>query len=458
MAVLPFSWPFLAAFPVMLGMVTALSHGGVMRSWWRRLPPVRAVAWLLVSFVAATAAGPLITRLPVAGGLTVAAAVGLVNARAWYGLARLAARVQPRPLASVPARVVLGLPYAPLSAVAVFALVIIFARLLFTGTIEVPVTHVPAAASSSSVSSAALGSGPANVAQAGVGGAVKGRAAAPSAASPSAASPAVAAAAARSAVLVVGGFGSSCCDAANQLRGLLAPMPVRQFSYAGMDARGKAIPSGPAATNVSLPVLGDKVAAQVESLHAASGRPVALVAESEGTLGVYAMLARHPGLPLSAIVLLSPIVSPDQLGGSASADAAVSGDALSELDHLVGSISPYGPAGAQALLSSVSQVGARYFDDVVADASSGGGSIRWLTVIPLADAVTLPDCSLPASVIVVSAFHGGLLGDAAVLPMVAEFLSGQPVSQDDPGMREEAEVITGASAVWRLPDTRSSCL
>ena len=28
-AVLPFSWPFLAAFPIMLGIVVALSHGGV---------------------------------------------------------------------------------------------------------------------------------------------------------------------------------------------------------------------------------------------------------------------------------------------------------------------------------------------------------------------------------------------------------------------------------------------
>ena len=46
-AVLPFSWPFLAAFPIMLGIVAALSHGGAVRSWWRRLPPARAVLWLL---------------------------------------------------------------------------------------------------------------------------------------------------------------------------------------------------------------------------------------------------------------------------------------------------------------------------------------------------------------------------------------------------------------------------
>jgi hypothetical protein len=53
-AVLPFSWPFLAAFPLMLGIVAALSHGGVITAWWRRLPPARTVLWLLGSFAAAT--------------------------------------------------------------------------------------------------------------------------------------------------------------------------------------------------------------------------------------------------------------------------------------------------------------------------------------------------------------------------------------------------------------------
>src|SRR6204780_3877603 len=33
-AVLPFSWPFLAAFPIMLGIVAALSHGGGITPWW----------------------------------------------------------------------------------------------------------------------------------------------------------------------------------------------------------------------------------------------------------------------------------------------------------------------------------------------------------------------------------------------------------------------------------------
>jgi hypothetical protein len=77
-------------------------------------------------------------------------------------------------------------------------------------------------------------------------------------------------------------------------------------------------------------------------------------------------------------------------------------------------------------------------------------------VVPLADALTLPVCGLPPDVIVVPAFHGGLLGDGSVLPMVSAFLEGQQVS-GTPDMREAAEAITGAAAAWRMPDTRSAC-
>ncbi len=239
------------------------------------------------------------------------------------------------------------------------------------------------------------------------------------------------AAATASAVLVVGGWGSSCCDAANGLRATLPGAAVRQFSYVGLNAKGRPIPSGASADDLPLPVLGDRIAAQVLDLHAASGRPVAVVAESEGTLGVYAMLARHPGLPVSSVVLLSPIVSPGQLTYPPGPDGASASEAaLDELNHLVGGMSPYGPSGAQNLLSSVSEFGARYFDDVVTAAGGGaeGKSIRWLAVVPLADAVTLPECELPPGVIVVPAFHGGLLGDPSVLPMVSAFLSGHNVT------------------------------
>src|SRR6202035_3611943 len=34
-ALLPFSWPYLAAVPILLGTAVALSQGGVGQAWWR---------------------------------------------------------------------------------------------------------------------------------------------------------------------------------------------------------------------------------------------------------------------------------------------------------------------------------------------------------------------------------------------------------------------------------------
>jgi hypothetical protein len=347
----------------------------------------------------------------------------------------------PRAHESVASRLVFSLPFAPIAAVMVLALVVGVARLMFTGTIQLPISP-PASALGTSLAG---------------GGTVAGEAAG------TAASPATdgqtAGTMVASAVLVVGGWGSTCCDAANSLHAVLPAMPARQFSYAGLNANGQPIPGGEAADDLPLPVLGDRIAAQVRALSAATRRPVAVVAESEGTLGVYAMLARDRGLPISAVVLLSPIVEPGQGALPGPGGTSVSEEALDALNRLVGRMSPYGPGGARALLSSVSEYGSRYFDAMLRAAgnSAGGKPVRWLAVVPLADAVTLPYCALPPGVIVVPAFHGGLLGEPTVLPLVSAFLSGRTVAARDSRLRAAAEVITGAAAAWRMPDTGAAC-
>jgi hypothetical protein len=176
---------------------------------------------------------------------------------------------------------------------------------------------------------------------------------------------------------------------------------------------------------MSIQVLGDRMATQVEKLYRLAGAPVDIVAESEGTLGLYAMLARHPHLPVRSVVLLSPIVQPGQLG---QAGGTVPGAALTTLNNLVGGMSPYGSSGAQELINSVSEVGGRYFERVSRDRG-----LSWLAVVPLADAVTLPACPMPQNVIFVDAFHGGLLGDPSVRRIVAAFLAGRHTLGPGPG-------------------------
>jgi hypothetical protein len=429
-SLLPFSWPYLAALPAMLLIMIPLAHGGMLGSWWRTLPPARAVGWLLASFLVLSAAAAVIGSLGTAAAVAVSALAGLVNARAWYGVAAAVSR-QPVPGADLRARArrrhvrvpALTAPVAPLAAAVALALLVGGTRLGFVVAGTTPLPGGPAAVPSRAAIMAAS-SVPGSDAS--------GRL--------------------TSAVLVIPGFGSSCCYP-SESRALIGPAAlVRPFSYVGLGAGGRPLPYGLDATDLPLSVLGDRIAQQVWQLHRETGRPVDIVAESEGTLGVYAMLARHPGVPIRSVVLLSPIIDPGQASGvgqavaAGSSDDPVSGDALTELVKVAGALSPFGASGAQRLIGSVGSDGAAY----AAAAVRNGQRIHWLAVVPLADAVTLPVCDLPSDVIVLPALHGSLLGDYAVDRMAHRFLSDEDVAGAQQ-LRDTAEVIAAAAAAWRMP-------
>jgi len=160
-------------------------------------------------------------------------------------------------------------------------------------------------------------------------------------------------------VLEIAGFGSWCCGQNRALAKVHPDAVVQQFSYRGTNRYGQPLPYGPKAGNIPLPLLGDRIAAQVQRLHKLTGKPVDIVAESEGTLGVDAMLARHPGAPVGSVALLSPIVAPGQSGyREGGGTGLVTGDELHALIWFVGGLSPYGTSGAQTLINSVNRVGA----------------------------------------------------------------------------------------------------
>ena len=84
-ALLPFSWPYLAAVPILLGTAVALSQGGVGQAWWRRLPPTRTAAWVIATFAVLSLASVLMTHLDTPGIVAVA---GLGRDRRRSGLVR----------------------------------------------------------------------------------------------------------------------------------------------------------------------------------------------------------------------------------------------------------------------------------------------------------------------------------------------------------------------------------
>jgi hypothetical protein len=428
-ALLPFSWPFLGMLPVLVLFALLLSHGSAASWWWRTLPPLRAATWLLTEFMVLSAAALVINRLPAGYAVPLAGLAGVVNARAWYGVtAALAGPLSARSPGARPARrrspATRRLPIAPVAAVLAIGLVIGVARAGFA-VATAPHQH------RSTQAQAAIGT----------------KDPPPS----SAADPAPSGAARQSPVLEIQGFGSSCCSTASSLRAIAGHAVAQQFSYRGLNSRGQPLPQGPAASDLPLPVLGDRIAAQVKRLYAETGRPVDLVAESEGTLGVYAMLARHPDVPIGSVVLLSPIIAPGQVSYPADdrdARGEVPGYALQAVVWFIGGLSPFGTSGAEKLINSVDQTGANYVQAAVQ--ANQLKPKRWLAVLPLADSLTLPACQLPADTMVVAALHGGLLGNAGVQDTVRDFLAGQAVSAESP-LQEAAEAVAQAAAAWRMP-------
>jgi len=411
----------------MLLIALPLSHAGLAGTWWRTLPPLSAAWWLLAEFCVLTVAAAVSTALPPPDAVAVAGLAGLVNARAWYGLtAALARAAVPAPAARAPAgaaeavAVPLGghrIPAGPMALAAVIAEVIALTRLVFVFSGPAATGHPQAAVAWA----------------AGTGGAVPARDAV--------------ADAGRDPVLEVAGFGSWCCGQDHALAQALPGTVVQQFSYRGTDHRGQPLPYGSKASNLPLPQLGDRIAAQVWRLHEETGKPVDIVAESEGTLGLDAMLALHPDAPVGSVVLLSPIVAPGQFGYHSTGSSLVTRDELHALIWFVGGLSPFGTSGAQTLINSVNSVGARF-----AAVAAHHAPVRLLEVIPLADAVTLPACPLPPSVVVIPAFHGELLGDPAALHTVRRFLTHQPVT-GAPNLRATAEIVAAAAAAWRMPES-----
>jgi hypothetical protein len=420
-AILPFSWPFFGALLLMLLIALPLAHGGAHASWWRALPPLRAMAWLLADFVVLSLIAALIGRLPVAAAIPLAALAGVANARAWYGLARAVAPRAAR-RAAAPVRPLGRLPLAPVAALLVLGLVVGLTRLAF-----------------------AVGHGPPQVAAAA---ALQPGAVAPGAAARAAGGSGVAHRSRHDPVLVILGFGSACCSDGRGLQPVAPGAILQQFSYRGLAPDGQPLPEGNGAGDIPLPQLGRLITAQVLRLHAETGRPVDIIAESEGTLGVDAMLATHSPLPLGAMVMMSPIVTPGQVsytGGSGTAAGLVPADELRAVVWFVGGLSPFGSSGAQTLISSVDATGARF-----AAAAARHHPLRWMILVPLADAVTLPVCPLPRGVVVIPALHGDLLGTPAVMTMVREFLAGHGTPAQT-RFNSAAELVAAAAAAWRMP-------
>lgn len=395
MAVVALSWLFFVAVPVVL-MAALLVHGGpVHRSWWRDRPVAATVRVTLVAFVELTAAGAALVWAPAAAWVPIAALAGLANAWCWLHLVHA--------LAGVPAQR-RARPFVVVALVGIVALVVGGTAAGFAVSVAVEENRAPL--------------------------------------------PAVAANATGPPVLIVKGFNSTW-DGVTR-RWVQGRYRIRRFSYAGLDPSGHPRRYARSDTHQSVPSLARALRTQVEAFHHATGEPVSIVAESEGSLVALAYLAATPDAPVHNFVALSPLVAPGRVYYPPVGSSGWGTVAGSILDGLARGLSTVGPVDVSAdtpLFRSFVDEGPA-LQSLLRCAVPGR---RELAVIPLDSGVSAPaptHVEIPHAV--VPAFHGGLLGDHTTAQLIDDVLAGRAATSSG-GWASTGDAIGSLAAAWQAP-------
>jgi hypothetical protein len=400
MAVVSLSWLFFIAVPATVAVAALVHHGVVLPTWWRERPPSRTVAWVLLSFVVLTLASACIVLAPLPLRPFAVAAAGLFNAWAWHSIVHtLCCRDRcPR--------------FMPVAPVGIAALMGVIALGISTG-------YSVAARDRGLAGTATFAAG-----EAAVDAPVEGRP-----------------------VLLVSGFGSRYSGRDD---GIGPWADERRFSYAGLSEAGHPLRYVEADTYQDVARSVRLMAAQVEQFHDAAGRPLTIVAESEGALVAKAYLLAHPGAPVDTLVLLSPLVEPGSAYYPPAGDdgwGAAAGFGLRWISAAARTLAPLDVTSDDGLFRSLAE-NAPALRGMLACPIAG---VDELAVFPLADAVAGGEPNLdglPATV--VPAFHGGLADNADVQRTIRDALEGG--ATPDGGWLETTDtVIRAGTAAWRVP-------
>ncbi len=395
MAVVALSWLFFVAVPVVL-MAALLVHGGpVSRSWWRDRPLGVTVRVTLVAFVEITAAGAAMVWAPTAAWIPIAALAGLANAWCWLHLVHA--------LAGVPAQRRTR-PFVVVALAGIVVLVVGGTAAGFAVSVAVEDSRTPV--------------------------------------------PPVAANATGPPVLIVKGFNSTW-DGVTR-RWVQGRHRIRRFSYAGLDASGQPRPYARADTHRSVPSLARALGTQVDAFRRATGQPVSIVAESEGSLVALAYLAATPAAPVHGLVVLSPLLAPGRVyypPVGAPGWGTVSGSILDGLARALSTVGPVDVSADTPLFRSFVDEGPA-LQSLLRCPVPGR---RELAVIPVDSGVSAPaptHVAIPHAV--VPAFHGGLLGDHTTARLITDVLAGRPATGSD-GWAGVGDAVGSIAAAWQAP-------
>jgi hypothetical protein len=406
MAIVHLSYLFFVAVPATLAVALAIHRGALAQAagwWWRWRPSWSSLGWSAAAFVWLTLAGAAISSVSLPLALPVAAAAGALNALAVSRIARsIAVRPERPPLrrqALVP--VALGVTFA----------------VVIGGT----------AVGFASASSSRVGSDqPQVIPTTGSG----------------------------HPVLAVTGFNSRWSPGSPTV---FPPGFVGwRYSYRGVGAEGAFLPYGPQDTLQPLLVSAARMSREVDALYQAYGRPVSIVAESEGALvtRVYLVSYYRPAshhvdrvIILDMPLGLSTAYFPPR---GAQGWGVGSGWSLRGVTAIVQQLGPLQVSTDAPLFWDIANCGP-LIKRAATDPPPLG--VDEITIEALADAVDDGASHVPASrsYVVVSA-HGGLMSNPAVRTLIDAGLSGTPVPAAGAGVGTwVVRTISALSSPWRTP-------
>ncbi|MCI4064654.1 hypothetical protein MRQ36_19580 [Micromonospora sp. R77] len=396
-ATVTLSWFLAASLVPMLILSPFLIRAGAVDHWWRGLPSAELVGWSALNVVLLTAAGAVAASVPGWWPVPVVAVAGVANGllrrRTVHG-ALLPRRVRW-------ARV----PVAPLAVVLTVVLVVLVQGVVGVagrgtrGEWRPPVVTRPL---------------PPQV---------------------------------RHAVIALAGHDSS-------FDGQPPVDPrVERFSYRGLDARGRPMPYLPRDTHRSLQSSAALLAAQVDEVHRRTGRPVALLGQSEGAMVVRTFLEHFPGSPVEAALLFSPLVRPGRSyyppPQARSGWGVVSGWELRAIVWLANLVRTQDQYADEPFIRSIVDNAPFYRNRALCPVPG----VRMVAFLPTTSAAEAPPgqyAGIP--VVQIPGFHGSLLGRPEVQDQIADFLTGANLH----AVRPEYRLIQLVAAPWQLPPLKIS--
>lgn len=375
------------AYPLLGGIVGAgiiavlvVPHAGIAERWWTRWPPWRAVAWSALDLMVIVAAAVGIDWSPGWVVLVPAVVAGVLNGWCWQHLVAACALTSSHTRVARPVR--LGAVPVSLAAVVVGLAVLMASAVAFVGQQFTVANHYDQA--------------PPHAGQ--------------------------------QVVLLVDGYQSRWNGARP-----VTTFPgfyTAEYSYRGLGAKGVPLPYDSAATTRSLPALASQFAAQVQRLERMSGRPVDVVAVSEGTLVVREYLAYYPAAPVHVAVLLSPLPRPDRVyyppAGRPGFGFAAAAEIEAILDISRAEISRLDVSTTMPMVRSLVGQGPLFRQRSLCPARG----VRVVSLLPMTAAVDDPPGpvgGVPTGV--VPALHATLLTHGEVRRNVVAVLRGKPVSR-----------------------------